>query len=326
MIAVTGASGLLGSFVVQRLLREGHAVVGLRRHEAATDLQHPNLRWQFADVQDTVALARSLAGVSAVVHAAAFVSFNPRRSKEIFNVNVKGTKNVVDACLMMGIPKLVHVSSVAALGRKNQHEIIDENAQWTDGPLNSDYAKSKYFAELEIHRGIEEGLVASIVNPSLILAPVDWNRSSAKIFEYVWREQRFFPPGIANYVDVQDVTSIIIHLLSNDLNGERFIASAGSIPYQQLFAEIAARLKKRTPYKQVHPSLLPLLATMEELKSWMLGKEPTISRQSIKSVKATSIYSNKKVQEQIGINFKPLAQTLDLCCEYFLRTYSTKKA
>lgn len=325
MIAVTGASGLLGSFVVRQLLAEGHSVIALRRKESETDLKHPKLIWKNGDVQDPVALAESFKGASAVIHAAASVSFNPRRRNEIFNVNVTGTKNVVNACLTLGISKMVHVSSVAALGRKKSDDVIDERAQWVDGPLNSDYAKSKYLAELEVYRGIEEGLACFIVNPSFILAPFNWNRSSAKIFEYVWDERKFFPPGLANYVDVEDVTTIITKLLASNFNGERFIASAGSIPYGTFFAEIAKRFKKQPPTIEVNTSLLPLLATLEEFKSWAMGKEPTISRESIKSAKAKSIYTGKKAQEKLGIQFKSLAQTLDTYCEYFLRTYSTKK-
>ena len=325
MIAVTGASGLLGSFVVKRLLQEGHEVTGISRNGLQESFQHAKLNWQIADVQDPVALSQCLAGANAVIHAAASVSFNPRKRNEIFDINVTGTKNVVDTCLTLGIPKLVHVSSVAALGRKKSDETIYENAQWTDGPLNSDYAKSKYLAELEVCRGTEEGLECSIINPSFILAPVDWNRSSAKIFQYVWSERTFFPPGVANYVDVEDVTTMIFRLLNGNFNGERFIASAGSIPYQQFFAEIATRLDKKAPTVEVPLVLLPLLARLEELKSWMMGQEPTISRESIKSAKAKSVYSNKKAQEKLGIQFKTLAETLDSCCEYFSRTYTTKK-
>jgi nucleoside-diphosphate-sugar epimerase len=283
------------------------------------------LHWKIAELLNPLAINESLAGAKAVVHAAASVSFNPKRRNEIFNINVIGTRNVVDACLTLGIPKLVHVSSVAALGRKKSEEMIDESSQWLDGPLNSDYAKSKYLAELEFYRGIEEGLEGSIVNPSFILAPIDWNRSSAKIFEYVWSERKFFPPGVANYVDVADVATIICLLLKNNFNGERFIASAGFIPYQLFFAEIAARLKKQPPTIEVKPFLLPLLARAEETKSWLLGQEPTISRESIKSAKAKSIYSGKKAQEILGIEFRTLVQTLDAYCDYFLRTYSTKK-
>lgn len=325
MIAVTGASGLLGSFVVKRLLQQGHKVTAIIRKKTQVASQHSELSWQIADVQDPVALSECFKGATAVIHAAACVSFNPRKRNEIFNTNVTGTKNVVDTCLALGIPKLVHVSSVAALGRRKSDEMIDENTQWTDGPLNSDYAKSKYLAELEVFRGAEEGLLCSIVNPSFILAPVKWNRSSAKIFEYVWNERLFFPPGIANYVDVEDVTTIIIHLLTNNFNRERFIASAGSIPYQQFFTEIATRLHKRAPAIEVHSALLPLLARMEEVKSWIMGQEPTISRESIKSAKAKAIYSNTKAQEKLEIQFKTLAQTLDAYCDYYARTYSTKK-
>jgi nucleoside-diphosphate-sugar epimerase len=300
--------------------------VAIRRSKTLHDVQHPPLVWKTVDVQNSVALQDALVGVDAVVHTAALVSFNPRKRNEIFNVNVAGTKNVVDSCLSLNIRKLIHISSVAALGRKKGKEVLDENAQWVDSPLNSVYAQSKYLAELEVYRGIEEGLEAAIINPSLILAPVEWNRSSSKIFEYVWQEKKLYPSGIANYVDVNDVVAIICVLLEQHLSGERFIASAGSIPYQQLFAEIAKRFNKQPPSIKANPALLPVAALLEETKSWLLQKEPTLTRESIKSATAETVYLGKKAQDKLGIQYKTLAQTLDLCCDYFLHTYSIKKA
>ncbi|MFM7852819.1 MAG: epimerase, partial [Flammeovirgaceae bacterium] len=205
-------------------------------------------------------------------------------------------------------------------------EVLDENAQWVNSPLNSVYAESKYLADLEVYRGIEEGLEAAIIHPSLILAPVEWNKSSSKIFEYVWREKKLYPSGIANYVDVSDVVVMICELLERQLSGERFIASAGSIPYQQLFVEIAKRFNKQPPSVKANPALLPMVALVEEIKSWLLKKEPTITRESIKSATAETIYLGKKAQDKLGIQYKTLAQTLDACCDYFLRANSTKKA
>ncbi|MFM7853685.1 MAG: NAD-dependent epimerase/dehydratase family protein, partial [Flammeovirgaceae bacterium] len=123
MIAVTGATGLLGSFVVRQLLHLGHTVMALCHRENLCDMQHSQLFWKAVDVQDNVALQDALAGAEAVVHTAALVSFNPQKRNEIFSVNVTGTKNVVDSCLSLNIRKLIHISSVAALGRKKAKEV-----------------------------------------------------------------------------------------------------------------------------------------------------------------------------------------------------------
>lgn len=327
MILVTGATGLLGRFVVNQFLSQGHSVIALKRSSSKVDTSlKGNIEWMDADVRDAVTISECIQKATTVVHAAASVSFDPRAKDEIFQTNVLGTKHVVDACLTHGIKKLIHVSSVAALGRKKGTETIDESTQWVESPLNSDYAKSKYLAELEVYRGMEEGLHTSIVNPSFILAPVAWDKSSSKIFNYVWNESKFYSGGTANYVDVADVVDIIYKLYKTNFNGERFIASAGSIAYRDLFMEIAKRFGKKSPSLQVTNSLLPLFARLEEGRSWLTGKEPLISRESIKSAQSKSVYSNKKAVDQLGALFKPLSQTLDTCCNFFLTAYTTKKS
>lgn len=104
-------------------------------------------------------------------------------------VNITGTKHVVDACLSQGIRHLIHISSIAALGQKKETPIIDETSRWVESDLNTDYAESKYKGELEVWRGVEEGLDVSIINPAIIMAPADWTKSSAQLFHYVWKEK-----------------------------------------------------------------------------------------------------------------------------------------
>jgi dihydroflavonol-4-reductase len=326
MIVITGATGLLGSFIAKRFLSENQNVVGLKRKNSNAHLlsNEHKLRWREADVTDPVSLADALMGATLVVHAAALVSFDPRKENEIYRINVEGTKNIVNACLAGGT-KLIHVSSVAALGRQKGISFISEDATWVDGPYNSTYAKSKMLAELEVYRGIEEGLQASIINPSYILAPADWQKSSAQIFNYVWKESRFYSGGMANYVDVEDVSEMVYQLSQESYTGERFIASAGSIPYQSLFDEIAKRFHKKSPSIKVPNSLLSLFARAEEWRSFFLGKSPLISRESVKAARENFTYSNEKAVSKLNIRFKTLEETLNRCCQYYLDTYSTKK-
>ena len=252
MIAVTGATGLLGSFVVKKLLHEKCEVVGIKRKESNTNLlqgYENKINWREADILDALSLEAALKDVDCVIHTAALVSFNPRQTKKVFAVNVEGTRNVVNACLELNIPRLIHISSVAALGREKGIINLNEQAKWAESPLNSIYAESKYFAELEVFRGQEEGLSTAIINPSIILAPADWTKSSAQVFNYVWREKPFYTTGSFNYVDVRDVADMVFSLSSAPINGERIIANGGTSTYQIIFEEIAKRFhKKKTRY------------------------------------------------------------------------------
>jgi nucleoside-diphosphate-sugar epimerase len=208
MIAITGGNGLLGSFIIRELINTNQPFVAFKRNNSDISLLRDvseKITWRDADVLDPVSLNEALNDITHVIHAAAIVSFNPRDAKKIYNVNVLGTRNITNACLNAGVRRFVHISSVAALGRQKDQTIIDEQNKWIDNPLNSTYAESKYYAELEVFRAQEEGLSTVIINPSVILAPTDWTRSSAQLFKYVYDEKSFYIDGSLNYVDVRDV-------------------------------------------------------------------------------------------------------------------------
>ena len=123
--------------------------------------------------------------VSQLYHCAAIVSFNKKNKDKLFKVNIEGTANVVNAALDAGVQKMVHVSSVSALGRIRENEIVTEEMNWTEESSNSQYGKSKYLGELEVWRSIGEGLQAVIVNPSIIFGGSDWSKGSSEIFKSV---------------------------------------------------------------------------------------------------------------------------------------------
>ncbi|MFN7260211.1 MAG: SDR family NAD(P)-dependent oxidoreductase [Cyclobacteriaceae bacterium] len=328
MVVITGGNGLIGSAIAQRLLSEGISLCGLKRD--SSDLRLTNhsgqqIQWKTGDILDVSALSECFKNVSVVIHTAAKVSFDPKEKQELFQVNVEGTKNVVNACIASGVKKLIHISSVAALGRQKGIKIIDETSKWEDNALNSSYAESKYLAELEIYRGIEEGLPASIVNPSLVLGTGDWEKSSSKLFQYVWKEKKFYSAGNCNYVDLRDVAEIVFRLLTEDFLTQRYIASAGAIPYKDLFEKIALRFNKKAPSIKVNPFLINTIATLEELKSRLLNTRPLVTRESVKSASEKFIFLNQKSINDLGVNYRPLDETVDFCCEYYLRTYSINK-
>lgn len=328
MIAVTGANGLLGSFIVRRLLASGLPFVALRRRQSDTSLLDDvagRITWAEADVNDPVALEEALKNVTSVIHAAAIVSFNPREKDRIHEVNVIGTRNVVNACLALGVGKLIHISSVAALGRLKGQELVSENNKWVDNPLNSAYAESKYKAELEVYRGYEEGLQTTILNPSVILAPADWNKSSAKLFKYVWKERRFYIDNHFNYVDVRDVADVAVRMITESFSGHRFILNAGRLPLIQFFTLTAKRFNKRPPSFRANPALIKTLSFLEMTRSRLTGSEPLITRETARLANTRFFYSNEKIKKQLKFEFKSIDETLDWCCQYYIDQPLAKK-
>jgi nucleoside-diphosphate-sugar epimerase len=253
------------------------------------------------------------------------VSFDPRAKERIFQTNVIGTQNIVNTCIALGITRLIFISSVAALGRKKGITKIDEENKWVDSDLNSDYAKSKYLAELEIYRGQEEGLSISIVNPSVILAPANPNKSSAQIFKYVNDERLFYSHGHVNYVDARDVADVIFKIYKNKHEGEKFIANAGSINLKELITKISVRLDKKEPSIKINPRLLLVAAWLEEMRCKLVGTETLISRQSVRSSQEKFIYQNQKSINRLDMVYRSLDETLDWCCEYYREAFTTNK-
>jgi dihydroflavonol-4-reductase len=328
-ILITGANGLVGSAVARRLLAGNHNVYALVRANSDRSLiadVENQIQWIEGDILDVTSLDEALAGIDFVVHTAAVVSFVPRDKKMMYKVNVEGTSNVVNACLKHEIKKLCHVSSIAAIGRPDskksisgQELVLDETQRWEDSPENSEYAKSKYRAELEVWRGIAEGLNAVIVNPTIILGEGNWDKSSTQLFRYVFREKPFYTAGIANCVDVQDVSEVVVKLLFSAISGERFLLNGASISYQDLFNLMADSMHKKRPSFRVGPGLAGLIWRVEAVRTWLLGTKPLITRETAQSAARRISYNNEKIKNALGFSFQPIEKTVARVSESLLR-------
>ncbi|MFZ1806975.1 MAG: NAD-dependent epimerase/dehydratase family protein [Cyclobacteriaceae bacterium] len=320
MIAITGASGLLGSRIAHQLDADATSFFGIKRNQSDISLLgNMTIDWKEADLLDVGALHEALEGATTVIHTAALVSFKSGDSEQLYRVNVEGTRNVVNACLSLGIPRMIHISSVAALGRQKGVYHIDENNKWVDSKLNSDYAESKYLAELEVFRGREEGLEIDIVNPSVILSQADWDRSSAQIFKYVWKNKPFYTQGSINYVDARDVADIVCLLLSRKATGERHIVNGGVVPLKDVLTKVAGHFNKKAPWIRVPGPLVSAAAWLESARSWVTGNEPMVTPQSARTAHERFFYNNEKAIKKLGMQFRTLDDTLEWCCSYYLQ-------
>jgi dihydroflavonol-4-reductase len=327
MIAVTGANGLLGTFIIRQLVSEQRPCAAIVREGSDLSLLNDvkdKIEIRYADVRNSLQVDEALNGVTKVVHAAATVSFNPRRRQEILDNNISGTRNIVNACLARDVKRLVHISSVAALGRQKGQTVVDESNKWIDSPLNSTYAESKYFSELEVFRGQEEGLSTVVINPSVILATANWEKSSAKLFNYVWREKKFYIDSYLNYVDVRDVAAITIRLMDLPIEADRFVVNAGTIPFHDFFKKVAQRFGAKPPSILLDRTFLRVAAVAESLRSNLTGTEPLITRETALLSGTHFTYDSKKIKTTLGFDFQTVDATLDWCCAYYLN-YIHKK-
>jgi len=332
MILVTGATGFLGSHLTASLILKGHKIKTLKRPKSETGLfdkimsyysidsklVNNNVQWVEGDILDVVSLEEILIDVEKVYHCAATVSFNPKDVENIFKVNVKGTENIVNACLNSNVKKICHVSSVAAFSRTSEESFIDENTEWKSSKENSNYAKAKYAAEREVWRGIEEGLSAVIVNPSIIIGPGDWQKGSSKIFKTISKISMFYTNGVNGYVDVRDVCEVMYLLMESNITGERFILSAENLSYREIFTLIAKNLEKKQPKFRLSKSILNLVWRTEYISSFFTNHNPLITRETVNTSLNKYYYSSEKIIRTLNFKFNPIEDTIKYTSKFFL--------
>lgn len=294
MIFVTGASGLVGSHLIQSLLSKGKKVRALYRQAVPAFPGSEQCDWVKGDILDPIGLNEALEGVDYVYHCAAIVSFAPGDAAKMLHSNVEGTANVVNACLTQKVKKLIFVSSVAALGRIRETEAIDESMHWTPETSNSVYGQSKYLAELEVWRAMEEGLPMAIVNPVIILGAGDWNNGSSGIFKSAYNEFPWYTGGMSGFVDVLDVVDAMQILMDSNITGQRYVLSADNLAYRSLFNSIATAFNKRLPYKKVTPLLAGIVWRLEAIKGFFTGKAPLLTKETAATAQATVRFNNQK--------------------------------
>ncbi|HEX5151985.1 MAG TPA: NAD-dependent epimerase/dehydratase family protein [Parafilimonas sp.] len=320
MIFITGATGLLGSYLLKELAEQDRKIKALYRNEIP--FNDKNIDWIKGDISDISLLEEILAGVDEVYHCAGKVSFNPKDKQELFKTNIEGTANVVNACLNAGVRKLVHVSSVSALGRIRENSFVNENMQWSEETSNSVYGKSKYLAEMEVWRAIAEGLNAVVVNPTIILGGNDWNKSSAEIFKTVYKEFPYYSEGVTGFVDVKDVVKAMIILMHSDISKERFIISAENTSYKQLFEMIAAAFHKEPPHKNITPFMAAAVWRFEAVKSLFTGKAPFITKETARTAMAKVYFDNSKLLNAIPtFTYTPLKESVERICDELKQQY-----
>lgn len=335
-ILVTGGTGLVGSHLLVELTRRGFSVVALRR--ASSDIQvvrnvfehyglvnlFDRVEWCQGDVTDRFSLMPLLDGVSAVYHTAAMVSFVKADHQQVWDVNVHGTANVVEAILASGsnIP-LCLVSSIGAVGHTTDGSLIDENTPFQSDSERTVYSQSKFRQEMEVWQGVERGLDAVVVNPGVVLGPCADGRSSGLIVDTMSRGTRFYTEGSTGYVDARDVARAMVDLMEHRHFGQRFILVGANSTVRNLQNLMADRLGQNRPVTKAGKALLHIAASLLHIRSWFTGEYRSLTSESIGAMGGEREYSSQKVIDTIGMTFTQLEDAVDNMVA-FHQKYNTK--
>lgn len=338
MILVTGGTGLVGSHLLMRLVENAEQVRAIYRTEKKRDAvakifsyYHSNadellqkIEWVKGDVLDVASLQDAMVGITQVYHCAAAVTFVPSEEAYMHKVNVEGTANVVNACLDVPNVRLCHVSSVAAIGRDGSEEIIDEKNEWKQSEHNAAYAVSKHNAEMEVWRGIVEGVNAFMVNPSLIIGPGDWNQSTGVLFKNTWKGLPFYTRGGNCFVDVRDVTEVMVRLMETEVVNERFIVGAENRLHKDVFERLAKKMGKQPPKLEAKKWMTEIVWRFEKLRSAITGNKPFITKEVAKNALQINRYDNSKIRAQLPeFSFRDMNESFAFVCEQYMQDLQT---
>lgn len=321
MVLITGATGLVGSHVLIELLKQGQHVKALKRRGSNTQLiddllafygisANQNLQWVEGDVLDYYSLEDALQDVNYVYHAAAMVSFDPKDANAMREVNEEGTANLVNVCLDMGVDKFCYVSSIATLGNSNNGHPIDESTFWQSDDTHSHYSQSKFRAEMEVVRASKEGLKTIIVNPSVVIGPGEFDRSTGRLFSAIQDGLSHYTSGSTGYVSVGDVAKAMVQLMNSPISNERYVLNGENCSYKEFIHTVSEHYKIPGPKHSAGKVLLSIAWRWEYLKSLVTGRAPRITKASARIARTHSAYSSEKIISDLNFQFSPISKAI----------------
>ncbi len=323
MILITGASGFLGHHLVDELLSVGHDLRALVRNSAKRQFAWGSLvEVVEGDLLDIEMLTQALDGVDTVIHAASVVSYWKKRHQEMRQINVEGTANLVNLCIELGIPKLIHISSIAALGKDTREKWITEDTPWNSSGAASAYAQSKYDQELEVYRGIAEGLHAIILNPGLILGETqDWSSNTGKIFSVLSKGLTYVNSGSTGVVGARDVARAVSFLFEKEIpSGERFVLVGENLSQKDLMGKIAQSIDKAPPSRILPPGASMAVGYLSQFMARFTGKEPVITPETMRSSIRSYLYNGEKIT-RLGFSYTPIDELIEETGKAFLASH-----
>jgi len=330
---VTGASGLVGAHLLVQLVKNNVYTIATKQENSNIQLvedlfdwykiSHNDykkyVQWKVVDIKDIEALDELIQPNFDVYHCAAMVSFIEADKDAMFETNITGTANVVEVCLQKKIRKLCYVSSVATLSINKGETTLHENSYWKNIGNETNYAISKQQAEMHVWRGIEEGLHAVIVNPTVIIGPHNFASGSAKMIETSAKGLKFYTNGVTGFVSANDVAKCLILLMKSNIESERFVLNSENMPYKLFFETSAKYLNVKAPSILVTPLLAALAWRVEKLRCLFSNQKPFITKETANASLQQRNYLSYKIEKTLNFSFENMETVIENTCKYYLK-------
>lgn len=320
-ILITGATGYIGAQLLLGLLRKyGGGIrcrVAVRAGSDTGFMDGLPVETVMADLHDPHAVAEAVRGSEAVFHCAGLIAYTSRFRNRLYETNVVGTRNVVNACIAEGVKRLVATSSIAAVGSTGAAGTESaEDSEFSEWQRRNPYMESKHLAELECRRGAAEGLDVVMVNPGVVFGSGEGDgvpgSSSNEVLRLIYRGKLpMCPKGGTGFVDVRDVADAHIAAWEKGVAGARYIVVGENLAFRELFSRIAALPGSRAPKPVMVSGALGAIAGFGgELWSLVTGRPSFVSVESIRQASRPAAYSNQRSVQELGMGYRPFDETL----------------
>ena len=325
-ILVTGGTGLIGSYLLRKLVHSGFTnLQAIHIMDDPLDLVadiRSEINWYQTDITDSLKLNDIFEGVTTVIHCAGVISFWPKEFKEMFRVNVEGTSTIVDLCLEHQVERLIHLSSIEALGKEEDNSTISEKTEWKEDTHHTQYAVSKYLGELEAWRGIAEGLNVKIYNPALVLGAGYWHSGPMKLITDLYLGLKYYPRGSMAMIDVRDLVNTIVDNLDYEsMYGGRFIVGSYNVKFKTLLDKLATELNVDKPHKVLSGSTARLAIRIEQIRALFTNSKPLINKETYLVTDKQLDYSFDKLNSAYDLKPRSLEETIKDMAEVFMSSY-----
>jgi dihydroflavonol-4-reductase len=315
MILITGAGGHVGNVLAEHLYNKGHEDLRflVLENEDISYVEKYAKEVVRGDIRDLMTVKKAVTGCDYVFHLAGLVKITGVKKKLIYDVNVNGAKNVVQACLEKEVKRLLYVSSVHALHEPEKSECVEERLCTDIKCLHGDYAKSKAMATIEVINGIQKGLDAVIVFPTGIIGPNDYRTSytGSAIAGYINSDKmQYFFDGAYDFVDVRDAVDGIYKAFKKGEKGQGYILSGSIASLEDIIKEVELETGKRIKKRRVSAASVRLAAFFAPIYYKIARKKPVLSKYSVDVLMSNCNISSKKARTKLGYKPRPLTETI----------------
>ena len=319
--------------MVAELVKHGEKVVACRQTNSSLEPiqkvfalkfddweeQYKKVEWRTLDISSLLSIEAALQGVDTVYHCAGFVSFHASDRVKLFQINEQGTANMVNVCLALPGLLFCHVSSVGTLNNSEHRGALDETVFWKSTGKEGDYAISKYNAEREVWRGMEEGLKAVIVNPGVILAPAFWHQSSLELIHRAYKGNRFYTNGQTAYVMADDVAGVMHKLVKQKMFGKRFVVFENNYSYRTVFELLRMGFHYKGKLVEVPAGVLKVISALERFFSFFIGRDVVLNPSVMRAAFNKQSYTRELLNKTLNHEFTPVPGGIAKLCEIYLK-------